>query len=460
MVGNFIAWNESHKPRGRIDINYKTIKQLLDSQGFESYQFSEFPITHKTLKPYDILVFACPDFAKIAPQEINEIENWVREDGGGLLLLSHAGGDKGRQTNLSALAERFGITFENDQVLSPNNYGMENLPKASTFTPPHQITEEINEICYRAGCSLTTIGGSVPIAMSDQDADPFSVPLIIVSEADNGLVCAIGSYEIFRDEIGCGIENDQHKKLALNLFTWLISEYRLTMKKKGISTIPSKKPGLGYGSSLHPSLSDAEGEVGSQMYSPITVKSEIKISSKSDLIQTLYSVLDELNALSDVVNKLIDSVIGSEDEIIELQAIKEMQEKVQQPPQLEEAPDLGIDFEKLKREVEAETVEEDNELSELTELPKKPSTEKPLPPRPKGMPSTKKKQSKKELNAELEGLESKINSVKNLINFLKKKKGDGKIKQNDYNKQMKKLKYDLENATNKIEEIKKLLKKK
>jgi len=460
LVGNFIAWDESKKPRGRIDINYKTIKQLLDSQGFESYQFSEFPIIHESLKPYDILVFACPDFAKITPQEINEIENWVREDGGGLLLLSHAGGDKGRQTNLSALAERFGITFENDQVLSPNNYGMENLPKVSTFTPPHQINEGISEICYRAGCSLTTIGGSIPIAMSDPDADPFSVPLIVVSEADNGLVCVIGSYEIFRDEIGCGIENEQHKKLALNLFNWLISEHRLKLKEKGISTIPSKKPGLAYGSSLHPAFSDAEEKVGSQPYSPITVKSEIKISSKSDLIQTLYSVLDELNALSDVVNKLIDSVIGSEDEIIELQAIKEMQEKIQQPPQLEEPPDLGIDFEKLKKEVEAETAEEDNELTDLTELPKKPSTKKPLPPRPKGMPPQNNKQSKEELAAELEGLEGKVKTVNNLITFLKKKKRDGKIKQNDYDKQMKKLKYDLENATNKIDELKKLLKKK
>ncbi len=172
------------------------------------------------------------------------------------------------------------------------------------------------------------------------------------------------------------------------------------------------------------------------------------------------SVLDELNALSDVVNKLIDSVIGSEDEIIELQAIKEMQDKIQQPPQLEEPPDLGIDFEKLKKEVEAETAEEDKELTDLTELPKKPSTKKPLPPRPKGMPPQNKKQSKEELTAELEGLESKVNSVNNLITFLKKKKREGKIKQKDYNKQMKKLKYDSVNATNKIDELKKLLKKK
>ena len=76
------------------------------------------------------------------------------------------------------------------------------------------------------------------------------------------------------------------------------------------------------------------------------------------------------------------------------------------------------------------------------------------------MPPQNKKQSKEELTAELEGLESKVNSVNNLITFLKKKKREGKIKQKDYDKQMKKLKYDSVNTTNKIDELKKLLKKK
>jgi hypothetical protein len=414
------------------------------------------------------LVFACPDFSKIAPQEINEIENWVREDGGGLLLLSHAGGDKGRQTNLTSLAERFGIVYENDQVLSPQNYGMENLPKVSTFSPPHPITEGVTEICYRAGCSLTSFGGPVPIALSDEDAEPFSVPLIIVSEADNGMVCAIGSYEIFRDEIGCGIEHEQHKKLASNIFNWLISEYRLKLKEKDPSLVPSEKTGT-----QAPIVEGIEN-IGVQKFTPITLKSEIKISSKSDLIQTLYSVLNELDALKNIVEELIESVVVSEDEIIELKAIEEMQKKVQKPPKLEEPLDLTKDFAKIKKESQIPT--EDEGLSDLTKMPEKPSDIKPLPPRPEGMAPPKKKTeekeiieedviaekklSKKEIKAQLEGLESKINSVNNLINFLKKKKKDGKIKQNDFDKQMKKLNYDLETTTKKIDTINKFLKKK
>ena len=106
-------------------------------------------------------MFACPDFAKINPQEIEAVKQWVTEDGGGLLLLSHAGGDKGRRSNLSEIAEQFGMAFENDQVLDKtNNLSVEKLPIINSFPTPHPITEGLNSICFRAGCSLTNTGAS------------------------------------------------------------------------------------------------------------------------------------------------------------------------------------------------------------------------------------------------------------------------------------------------------------
>lgn len=458
-----------------------TLKELLEEHDFESYRFSEFPITQESLKPYDILVFACPDFAKIALSEIDEIENWVRQDGGGLLLLSHAGGDKGRGSNLSELAERFGIAFENDQVLSPHNYGMENLPRVSIFSPPHPITEGLTEICFRAGCSLTSIGGAVPIALSDDNADPFSVPLIIAGEADYGFVAAMGSYEVFRDEIGCGIENEQHKILALSIFTFLMSEYRKNLKEKGQTiTITSGAPAQ-VGQPIRGTSFGGLENLGSQTYSPITIQSEIKISSKSDLIQTMYSILNEINSLKSLVENLIQSVVASEDQIIELKTYQELQKKVQKPPEIPTDANRGP--------------LSDEDFKNLYQLKEPPL--KPLPPRPKGMSSKEKEDeevaiepipqkvkkkkpdkeeeepqaeepvveepveeiSVEELKAELDGLDSKQNSVKNLIIFIKKKKKDGKIKQKDYDKQMKKLEYDLDNTNKRIEEIKNLLKK-
>ena len=185
----YVAFDVSHKPRGRIDENLTELRDFLNNNDFICYNFLETPITQATLKHYDILVFPCPDFVKLSALEISEIVNWVKEDGGGLLLLSHAGGDKGRNSNLSELSQYFGIIFENDQVLDEtNNLGMENIPIITSFIPPHPITNGVKAICYRSGCSLSIVGNAISIASSNETSEPFSTPLICVSEAENGRV--------------------------------------------------------------------------------------------------------------------------------------------------------------------------------------------------------------------------------------------------------------------------------
>ncbi|MFX1316359.1 MAG: hypothetical protein ACFE9T_10880, partial [Promethearchaeota archaeon] len=121
-----IAFDIAHKPRGRIDENLTELRDYLNANDFLCYNFLEVPITKESLMPYDLLVFVCPDFAKISTLEISEIVNWIKNSGGGLLLLSHAGGDRGRNSNLSEISEQFGIAFENDQVLDETiNLGIE-----------------------------------------------------------------------------------------------------------------------------------------------------------------------------------------------------------------------------------------------------------------------------------------------------------------------------------------------
>ena len=102
----YVAFDLAHKPRGKIDENYNELRDHLNENGFICYNFLETPITQEILRVYDLLVFICPDFAKISRQEIMEIVNWVKDDGGGLLLLNHAGGDKGRSSNLDELSEK------------------------------------------------------------------------------------------------------------------------------------------------------------------------------------------------------------------------------------------------------------------------------------------------------------------------------------------------------------------
>ena len=190
-----IGFDEAHKPRGKLDSNYKSLAQHLNQNGFLCTPFAEFPITRQNLAPYDIIVFACPDFSKISKQEIDAIKSWVREDGGGVLMLSHAGGDKGRRSNLTELGEQFGQAFESDQVLDKNNnLGVENLPIIRDFGFPHPITEGLEELCYRAGCSLMMLSPqNTPVVSSTPNAEPSETPLILAGENHAGRVVSIGS---------------------------------------------------------------------------------------------------------------------------------------------------------------------------------------------------------------------------------------------------------------------------
>ncbi|MFX1234717.1 MAG: hypothetical protein ACFFBY_09165 [Promethearchaeota archaeon] len=438
-----IAFDVAHKPRGKLDENLSEMRDFLNDNGFVCYNFLETPITQISLKPFDILIFVCPDFAKISPMEITEIVNWVNEDGGGLLLLSHAGGDRGRSSNLNELSQEFGIAFENDQVLDETyNLGMENMPIITSFIPPHPITNGINSLCYRSGCSLTIIGSAFSIASSNETSEPFSTPLLCVSEVENGRVCAIGSYEMLRDKVSGGFNYDDHPKLIYNLFNWLLSDYRIDLHSKGeipeIAPQPEQSP-----------VSTPEFTSKTVVSTPIKKKTldidfSIKITKKEELIELLKIFQNQINRIQNTIDKLINFLGSSNNQSVILPP----------PPAQEETnQDLGI-------------LEPPDDLK-LTELPPKPDKLKksesdifiglPLEEKAKSIPKAKKKQKKKDLIAEKDALESKLNSVRNLLDFVEKKHKAGTIDKKDYEKRINQLKADINRTKERIDEINKLL---
>ena len=70
-----IAFDVSHKPRGKIDENLTELRDFLNDNEFMCYNLLETPITQTSLIPFDILVFVCPDFARLTSMEITEISN-------------------------------------------------------------------------------------------------------------------------------------------------------------------------------------------------------------------------------------------------------------------------------------------------------------------------------------------------------------------------------------------------
>ena len=457
-----IAFDISHKPRGRIDENLTELRDYLNSNDFICYNFLEVPITEESLMPYDILVFVCPDFARISSLETTSIVKWVKNSGGGLLLLSHAGGDRGRGSNLSEISEQFGIAFENDQVLDDKtNLGLENIPSITAFNIPHPITAGINSLCYRSGSSLSIIGsGAFSIADSNETSEPFSCPLICVSEPEKGRVCCIGSYEMFRDKIGGGFQCDDHPQLVKNIFQWLVSDYRMELRTN--VDIPTPVPQ----SSLTSSRISGEQEILSPSVSTdkrsIDFDFSMKISKKSELIELLKIFQNQINTIKSTIDKLVEKAIDSDNEIIELEKSQSSQtstsSEVIKPNDQEETKSVQkID----EHDYEDIFLQQD---TTLTALPPKPESlkkdesdeEKSLKPPPK--PKTKSK-SKKELKSEKEGLKTKLTSVQDLLKFIDKKHSSGKLNDDEYVKRSKKLQSDLKKTKKRIGIIDKLIEK-
>lgn len=460
-----IAFDISHKPRGRIDENLTELRDYLNSNDFICYNFLEVPITEESLMPYDILVFVCPDFARISSLETTSIVKWVKNSGGGLLLLSHAGGDRGRGSNLSEISEQFGIAFENDQVLDDKtNLGLENIPSITAFNIPHPITAGINSLCYRSGSSLSIIGsGAFSIADSNETSEPFSCPLICVSEPEKGRVCCIGSYEMFRDKIGGGFQCDDHPQLVKNIFQWLVSDYRMELRTN--VDIPTPVPQ----SSLTSSRISGEQEILSPSVSTdkrsIDFDFSMKISKKSELIELLKIFQNQINTIKSTIDKLVEKAIDSDNEIIELEKSQSSQtstsSEVIKPNDQEETKSVQKTEKIDEHDYEDIFLQQD---TTLTALPPKPESlkkdesdeEKSLKPPPK--PKTKSK-SKKELKSEKEGLKTKLTSVQDLLKFIDKKHSSGKLNDDEYVKRSKKLQSDLKKTKKRIGIIDKLIEK-
>ncbi len=445
-----IAFDTAHKPRGKLDENLTELRDFLNANDYTCYNFLEAPITRNSLKSFDILVFVCPDFAKISSMEITEINSWVRDDGGGLLMLSHAGGDRGRNSNLSELSQSFGITFENDQVLDKTyNLGLENMPIVTAFIPPHPITNSISSLCFRSGCSLSLLGNSISIVSSNETSEPFSTPLICVAEPDKGRVCAIGSYELFRDRVGGGFGNDEHPNLAFNIFSWLVSDYRMELHSSGAIPEIAPQEVLSTTQTMDyqaPPISSAITE-----RKNIDINFSMKISKKSELIDLLKFFQNQIDIMKTTIDKLIRTVASSETSITELN----------EPPsyQIEKTVSDGFDELLASNEPLTDLPQRPESLDQKEDeyfigLPRLDVSDK-LKPAPKQ--HTKKKVKKKDLIAEKKGLESKLNSVRNLLDFVEKKHISGQMDKKSYEKRSNQLKNDLKATKSKIEEIDKQL---
>ncbi len=488
-----IGFDQAHKERGKISSSLSKLADLLNQSGFQCVNYAEYPITLKNLQPLDILFIPCPDNSRFSRQEIESISKWVKK-GGSILMLSHAGGDKGRRSNLSELAEVFGMIFENNQVLDKtSNLGVENLPTINYFGFPHPITENITDVCYRAGCSLTTTSPTVtPVISSGERAEPFESPCLLACEIGEGRIVGLGSYEMFRDKISGGIKYGSHKQLALNIFSWLKTSKRLENVQ-----LVSNKTSQQISTTQNSEIGQIEKSLDSITPNK-TYESLVKIKTDEELIKAFEDALTEIisfkermlsefEIIQNNMTKLMKTVIARKEDLVYLQN----NEKIVQDSQ------ISINIESNGADNQENPL--NSILNSLTNIPaeevkskEKESPHSQLTPPPsqnmddvqknhpindkspihtssissnkikKGKIENKEKissKSKEELKAELDSLENKLNSIRNLNSFIEKKMTSGKITKEKYDKQRKKLDSDLKKTKYQMDEIKNLLSK-
>ncbi len=221
-----ILFDQTQNERGRLDSTYSELGRLLKDNDFDIEAYTEFMILAKNLKDADVMVFGCPNSSKLRPAEIDVLKKFVL-DGGGLILLSLSGGDRGLMNNLSKITSEFGISFENTAVKDDRvNAGLPTMPIISDIIS-HPSMEDVNDLLIPSACSLKVTDNATALAVTSETADPGKVAVVAIVEPGKGRIMCVGSYEVFRK--GGGLKHKGNKAFAVNAFRWLSGEFQMTM---------------------------------------------------------------------------------------------------------------------------------------------------------------------------------------------------------------------------------------
>lgn len=332
-----IFFDETQKERGKINTNYSILRDSLRSEGFQIEVYDDFPISEKSLK-CDVFVFACPDGSKLAKNEIDALITFV-EKGGGLLVVSNAGGDRGLRTNMNEVLNRFGIEMLSDQVKDETNneFNMPTHPVIKDIKN-HPVCTGVSEIVVVAGSSIRGSSNMKSLAYTSPAAEPPNAPIVVAGPFKKGRVVAIGSYRLFSN-YGAGLSLRNNRTFAMNIFRWLagkpIGEKVVTVASTQTPAPPTSQPQISAvvppkqktttastetspippappkipASTSTPSANAATGPADNQAVIQEIVGLRSEISEMRDIIARLYSdSLGYLQEMKEEVRSMLDYI--------------------------------------------------------------------------------------------------------------------------------------------------------
>ena len=194
--------------------NTNSLQTMLNGMECIVFPYVEGPISLENIQDDDILILGCPQ-AKLAPQEMDDIERFVAK-GKILVLISGNLGDGFYNTNLSELARRFDLEFNENQV---ENYKEHEDSPSVVYVRDFErliFSNRIYQIVY-SGCSINILEDNCKIiASSSASSTPANAPIVAISK--NERVNAFGGFNLFVDEPNIGIQSNNNFEFVVNFF--------------------------------------------------------------------------------------------------------------------------------------------------------------------------------------------------------------------------------------------------
>jgi alpha-ketoglutarate-dependent taurine dioxygenase len=185
-----------------------------------------------------LLIIAHPSVPDVKPslegsplfsaKEIEQVRKFV-EEGGGLLVIGEHNYPLWRN-NLNELMEPYGIQFNSDTVMRPRAKGDPILVRHFSIAPApsHPVSENVREITYHRGCSLTLSATETDTIVA---ATPNNEVVCAAKKYGKGRVAAIGDSDIFSLPY---IGHSDNVRLFTNLICWLLDEKNIPIVKRDV----------------------------------------------------------------------------------------------------------------------------------------------------------------------------------------------------------------------------------
>lgn len=156
---------------------------------------------------------------KLSPQEITDIQEFVKR-GGGLLVVTEYESDK-YGNNLNEMLSTFGLQFENTTLVDVDSCHHENptwifgQPSETPFA--RALGHLVEKSCFYRSASCTASGPASLAWRASESATPPNAGLIGVAMAGAGRVVAVADSSLFGDP---HLQEFHHLQLWLNLIYW------------------------------------------------------------------------------------------------------------------------------------------------------------------------------------------------------------------------------------------------